>query len=113
MTFLQNEADDLRMRMLREPRGYPALCCNLVLPPTIPEAQAGFVIVEQVEYPGMSGTNTIAVAMKKSATSRTVMRSSALLFFAIRFEILGRMMSVLWAVPITKRPTLISWLAVG
>ena len=22
--------------MLREPRGYPALCCNLVLPPTIP-----------------------------------------------------------------------------
>ncbi len=62
MTYLRNESDDLRKRMLREPRGYPALCCNLVLPPTIPEADAGFVIMEQVEYPGMSGTNTIAVA---------------------------------------------------
>jgi proline racemase len=28
---------------------------------THPEAQAGYVIMEQVEYPPMSGTNTIAV----------------------------------------------------
>ncbi len=47
--------------MLREPRGYPAANCNLVLPPTHPDADAGFVIMEQVEYPGMSGTNTICV----------------------------------------------------
>ena len=33
-----------------------------LLPPTRPEAVAGYVIMEQVEYPGMSGTNTIAVA---------------------------------------------------
>jgi len=26
--------------MLREPRGYPALCCNVILPPTRPEADA-------------------------------------------------------------------------
>jgi proline racemase len=62
MRFLETEADDLRLRMLREPRGYPATCCNLVLPPTHPDAHAGYVIMEQVEYPGMSGTNTIAVA---------------------------------------------------
>jgi len=49
MTYLRDQADDLRMRMLREPRGYPALCCTLVLPPTHPEADAGFVIMEQVE----------------------------------------------------------------
>jgi len=61
MTYLQNEADDIRLRMLREPRGYPAANCNLILPPTHPDAHAGFVIMEQVEYPGMSGTNTIAV----------------------------------------------------
>ena len=54
--------DDLRLRMLREPRGYPAANCNLVLPPTDPTAAAGFVIMEQVEYPLMSGTNTICVA---------------------------------------------------
>ena len=62
MRYLETEADELRLRMLREPRGYPATCCNLILPPTRPEAAAGYVIMEQVEYPGMSGTNTIAVA---------------------------------------------------
>jgi len=62
MLWLQSEADDLRLRMLREPRGYPAANCNLLLPPTRPEADAGYVIMEQVEYPAMSGTNTIAVA---------------------------------------------------
>ncbi|GIT49599.1 MAG: hypothetical protein Ct9H300mP14_15270 [Gammaproteobacteria bacterium] len=61
MRHLATEADDLRLRMLREPRGYPAANCNLVLPPTHPEADAGFVIMEQVEYPPMSGTNTICV----------------------------------------------------
>lgn len=61
MRYLETEADHLRMRMLREPRGYPAANCNLILPPTKPEADAGFVIMEQVEYPPMSGTNTICV----------------------------------------------------
>ena len=62
MQHLRTHGDSLRQRMLREPRGYPALCCNVILPPTQPEADAGFVIMEQTEYPGMSGTNTICVA---------------------------------------------------
>ena len=57
--YLQRHADGLRKLMLREPRGYPAMCCNVILPPTNPEADAGFVIMEQTEYPAMSGTNTI------------------------------------------------------
>ena len=61
MTWLQANRDDLRLRMLREPRGYPAANCNLVLPSSNPEADAGYVIMEQVEYPGMSGTNTMCV----------------------------------------------------
>ena len=61
MTWLQANRDDLRLRMLREPRGYPAANCNLVLPSANPEAAAGYVIMEQVEYPGMSGTNTMCV----------------------------------------------------
>jgi proline racemase len=60
--YLATEGDDLRKRMLREPRGYPASNCNLALPPTHPEADAGFIIMEQVEYLPMSGTNTICVA---------------------------------------------------
>ena len=61
MKHLERHGDGLRKRMLREPRGYPAANCNLVLPATRAEADAGFVIMEQVEYPPMSGTNTICV----------------------------------------------------
>ncbi|SVA17323.1 uncharacterized protein METZ01_LOCUS70177 [marine metagenome] len=61
MQYLSQNADSLRLRMLREPRGYPAANCNLILPSNNPEAVAGFVIMEQTEYPGMSGTNTICV----------------------------------------------------
>ena len=62
MQWLAQNMDGLRLRMLREPRGNPVLCCNLVLPPTDPEADAGFVIMEQTEYPPMSGSNTICTA---------------------------------------------------
>ena len=61
MTWLQAHRDDLRLRMLREPRGYPAANCNLLLPTWNAEADAGYVIMEQVEYPGMSGSNTMCV----------------------------------------------------
>lgn len=59
MRHLEKHADGLRKLMLREPRGYPGANCNLVLPSTAPDADAGFVIMEHTEYPGMSGTNTI------------------------------------------------------
>jgi proline racemase len=74
MQYLQAHGDGLRRRMLREPRGYPAANCNLVLPPTRPEADAGFVIMEQVEYPAMSGTNTICVATALLETGMLPMR---------------------------------------
>ena len=59
---LEHHGDELRRLLLREPRGYPALCANVILTPTNPDADAGYVIMEHVEYPGMSGTNTICVA---------------------------------------------------
>ncbi len=59
MQHLERNADGLRKLMLREPRGFPAANCNLILPPTHPDADAGFVIMEQTEYPPMSGTNTM------------------------------------------------------
>jgi proline racemase len=61
MRYFETEADDLRQRMLREPRGYPAANCNLILPSSNPAADAGFIIMEQVEYPAMSGSNIICV----------------------------------------------------
>ena len=74
MQYLARHHDDLRLRMLREPRGYPAANCNLILPPTHPESDAGFVIMEQVEYPPMSGTNTICVTTTLLETGMVPMR---------------------------------------
>jgi proline racemase len=74
MQHLAAHQDGLRKRMLREPRGYPAANCNLLLPPTHPDADAGFVIMEQVEYPPMSGTNTICVTTALLETGIVPMR---------------------------------------
>src|SRR5579864_8979034 len=60
--YFEQHLDGVRKLMLREPRGYPGLCCNVVLPPTDPLAAAGFVIMEQTEYPPMSGSNIICTA---------------------------------------------------
>lgn len=62
MEWLRDNDDQVRLLMLREPRGYPPLCCNLVVPPKHPDAAAGYIIMEQTEYPLMSGGNTISVA---------------------------------------------------
>ncbi len=62
MKYLGEMDDQLRMMMLKEPRGYPPMCCNLVCDPVHPDADAGYIIMEQTEYPVMSGGNTISVA---------------------------------------------------
>lgn len=59
--YFEQHLDHIRRRMLREPRGYPGLCCNVIMPPTLPEVDAGFIIMEQSEYPAMSGSNAICV----------------------------------------------------
>lgn len=61
MQYMAAHHDDIRLQMLREPRGNPVLCCNVLVPPCHPDAQAGYIIMEQTEYPPMSGSNTICV----------------------------------------------------
>ncbi|MEP2533379.1 proline racemase family protein [Shimia sp.] len=61
MQHMQTHHDDIRHLMLREPRGNPALCCNALVPPCHPDADMGFIIMEQTEYPPMSGSNAICV----------------------------------------------------
>ena len=58
----------------------PALCCNVILPPTRPDADAGFVIMEQVEYPPMSGSNTICVTTALIETGMVAVRSEAAMY---------------------------------
>ena len=42
MRWLERNDDQLRLPMLREPRGYPPLRCNLIVPRSIPMRPAGF-----------------------------------------------------------------------
>jgi proline racemase len=63
MTWFEQHLDWFRKLMLREPRGYPRSCANVLLPPTQPGCDAGFVILEQPDlYAAMSGTNLMVVA---------------------------------------------------
>lgn len=75
MLHFERHADWFRRLMLREPRGFPRACVNLVLPPCHPDADAGVIIMEQhTTYPGMSGTNTIVVVTALLETGRLPMR---------------------------------------
>ena len=74
MQYLQHHRDEIRKLMLREPRGYPGLCCNILVPATDPAADAGFIVMEQSEYPPMSGSNTICVATVLLETGIVPMR---------------------------------------
>lgn len=60
--FLQEEGDGLRRLLLSEPYGDPAMSVDLIVEPSHPEAQAGYVIMEAMGYPMYSGSNTICTA---------------------------------------------------
>jgi proline racemase len=59
MRWCATRLDWLRRLLLREPRGHPAMCAVLVLPPLDPAADVGIVILEQGGFRPMSGSNTM------------------------------------------------------
>lgn len=65
-------AQDGRLRdfVLREPRGGLHVHCNLVVPPKNPAAVAGFLVMEPVHTPMMSGSNAMCVATALINTGR-------------------------------------------
>lgn len=60
--WLEKNRDDLRQRLLFEPRGAVTHCVNFVTPSENPEASFAYIIAESTEYPAMSGSNTICTA---------------------------------------------------
>jgi proline racemase len=54
--------DSLRQFMLNEPRGGVFRHVNLLVPPVDPRAAIGWIIMEPVHTPPMSGSNSICVA---------------------------------------------------
>lgn len=57
--WCREHLDPLRELLLHEPRGYPALCAVLLLPPVTPGADFGVVVLEQGGFTPMSGSNTM------------------------------------------------------
>ncbi|WP_027330978.1 proline racemase family protein [Marinimicrobium agarilyticum] len=62
MRYLQAHGDGLRRLLLSEPYGDPAMSVDLIVPPSHPDAQAGYIIMEAMGYPMYSGSNTICTA---------------------------------------------------
>ena len=57
--FLAERADGLRRLLLYPPHGDPAMCANLIVPPSNGRARAGYIIMEAMGYPHFSGSNSI------------------------------------------------------
>lgn len=51
--------EGVRRLLLREPRGYPAACAVLVLPPVEPDSDFAMIVMEQGGFRAMSGSNLI------------------------------------------------------
>ena len=60
--YFEKHLDRYRQFLLFEPRGNVSKCVNIVVAPTLNDADAGFIIIESESYPPMSGTNTICTA---------------------------------------------------
>jgi proline racemase len=61
MNYINEVDDSLRRLVTLEPRGCLQMSVNLLLPPTRPEAQAGFIVLQSDKAHPMSGSNCICV----------------------------------------------------
>jgi len=61
MNYINQVDDSLRRLVTLEPRGCLQMSVNLLLPPTRPEADAGFIVLQADKAHPMSGSNCICV----------------------------------------------------
>ncbi|MCQ9425814.1 proline racemase family protein [Pseudomonas sp. LJDD11] len=61
MNYINQVDDSLRRLVIFEPRGCLQMSVNLLLPPTRPEAHAGFIVLQADKAHPMSGSNCICV----------------------------------------------------
>ncbi|MEH6812878.1 MAG: proline racemase family protein [Motiliproteus sp.] len=61
MNYLNTEDDSIRRFALFEPRGFSQMTVNLLLPPTQPDADAGFIPMQPDCAHALSGSNSMCV----------------------------------------------------
>lgn len=61
MNYINQVDDSLRRFLVFEPRGYAQMSTNLIFPPTHPDADIGFLILQGDKAHAMSGSNCICL----------------------------------------------------
>ena len=61
MNYINQVDDSLRRFLVFEPRGYAQMSTNLIFPPTLPEADVGFLVLQGDKAHAMSGSNCICL----------------------------------------------------
>lgn len=74
LTYLNETDDSLRRFLVFEPRGYPAMSTNLLFPPTRPDADAAFIVLQGDRAHAMSGSNSICVTTALLETGTIAMK---------------------------------------
>lgn len=73
MNHINDVDDSLRRFVTFEPRAHVAMTTNLLLPPTRPDADAGFIVLQPDRAHPMSGSNAICVVTALLETGRVKM----------------------------------------
>jgi proline racemase len=74
LTHINGGNDSLRRFVTAEPRAHVAMTTNLLLPPTRPDADAGFIVLQPDQAHAMSGSNAICVVTALLETGRVAMQ---------------------------------------
>lgn len=74
MNHINTVDDSLRRFVTFEPRAHVAMSVNLVIPPTRPDADAGFIVLQPDRAHPMSGSNCICVVTALLEGGRVPMR---------------------------------------
>ncbi|OQP36156.1 proline racemase family protein [Pantoea latae] len=74
MNYINEVDDSLRRLVMLEPRGCLQMSVNLLLPPTVPGAHAGFIVLQADKAHPMSGSNCICVVTALLETGMVAMQ---------------------------------------
>lgn len=78
MQHAQKHFDGVRKLLLREPRGYPAACAVLVLPPVEKHSDFAMIVMEQGGFRAMSGSNLFCAVTALVETQSVAVESAQL-----------------------------------
>jgi len=74
MNYINEVDDSLRRFVAFEPRAHVAMTTNLLVPPTRPDADAGFIVLQPDRAHPMSGSNAICVVTALLESGRVPMQ---------------------------------------